>query len=200
MAAIEKLRAIILKRTKYGEGDLILHALTPQGGKVSCLARGALKSKKRFGGGVLEPTHYVEMLLRPSPRADGLGNLEEAKLIEGFDALRGSYERLDAGLAFVDTVDRISQPGDTSSQHLFDLLGNGLRAMQTAPNIEKARAHFMLKLLYHQGVLEPEAWMASYLHAPLSIADGEALPAVTPAQQRWIQEQVDTYLKTAERF
>lgn len=200
MAALEKLRAIVLKRTKYGEGDLILHVLSPQGAKISCLARGALKSKRRFGGGVLEPTHYIEMLLRPSPRADAMGTLEEAKLIEGFDALRSSYERLDAGLALVDTVDRISQPGDTSSQHLFDLLGNGLRILQTAANVEKTRAHFMLKLLYQQGVLEAEPWMAPFLQAPLAESDNAAIPAVTPSQQRWIHEQVETYLKTAERF
>jgi DNA repair protein RecO (recombination protein O) len=200
MAQLEKMRALILKRTKYGEADLVVNALTPQGGKVSGLARGALKSKKRFGGGVLEPTHFVEIVLRPSPRADGLATLEEAKLIEGFDGLRSSYDRLDAALGLIEIVDKIAQQGDTGSQHLFDLLGNALRALQTAPSVETVRAQFSLKLLYHQGVLEVETWMNPYLKTPLAGVSGVELPQVSPGQQRWIQEQVDTYIKTAERF
>lgn len=197
---VEKLRAIVLRRIKYGESDLVLHVLSPSGGKVSCLAKGALKSKRRFGGGVLEPTHFIEMELRPSPRADGLATLEEAHMIESFEGLRSSYERLEVALALIDMVDRVAQPGDAGSQHLFDLLGNGLRALQTATSPEILRAQFSLKLLYHQGVLETEPWMAPFLKTPLKIPEGAGVPSPTPGQQRWIHEQIEVYLKTAERF
>ena len=59
-------RFIILKKMKYGESDLILHAISMQGEKLSFIARGALKSKKRFGGGVLEPTHFVSFTYKQS--------------------------------------------------------------------------------------------------------------------------------------
>ena len=36
-------RLIILKKTKYGESDLILQALSAENGKVSLIARAALK-------------------------------------------------------------------------------------------------------------------------------------------------------------
>ena len=201
MAALEKHRAIVLKRTKYGEADLILHLLTPQGGTVSCLARGALKSKRRFAGGILEPTHYIEIVLRPSPRADGLGHLEEAKLLDGFDQVRTSYEKIETALSMVEMVDKIAQPGDTASNHLFDLLGNGLRGLQLTEEVQNFRVQFMLKLLYHQGVLDAEPWMGPFLKG--SLLKGETaidLPKVTVSQQRWVEEQVSTYLKTAERF
>ena len=200
MAHLDKLRALVLKRTKYGESDLVLHMLTPQGGKISALARGALKSKRRFGGGILEPTHFIEVVLRPSPRADGMATLEEAKMVDAFDGLRTSYDRLDAALALVDTVNRIAQDGDTASAHLFDLLGNGLRNLQIAPNVESFRVQFSLKVLYHQGVLEVENWMGPFLKAPLSGTPEPALPIVTPGQQKWIFEQIEVYLKTAERY
>ena len=198
MAHSEKIRVIVLKSIKYGEADLVLNVLTPQGGKLGCLARGARKSKKRFGGGVLEPTHFIEVVLRPSPRADGLATLEDAKLIEGFEGLRTSYERLEAGLAILEMTDRISQAGDSGSQHLFDLLGNGLKILQTASSIERTKTQFILKLLYQQGVLEAEPWMGIFLKT--SLVDIEKTDAViTPAQQRWVTEQIETYLKTAER-
>lgn len=196
---VEKQKAIILKRTKYGEADLILNVLSPEGGKISCVAKAALKSRKRFGGGVLEPTHFVEMILRPNPRADALASVEEARLIEGFDGLRTSFDRLDTGLALVEMIDRIAQAGDSGSHHLFDLLGNGLRGLQKARSVESFRAQFGLKLLYHQGVLEVEPWMGPYLKAPLA-SPSDDLHEISPAQQRWVHEQIETYLKTAERF
>ena len=54
-----KERAIVLRRLKHGEADLIVHCLNEQGTKVSLFAKSAIKSRKRFGGGVLEPTHLI---------------------------------------------------------------------------------------------------------------------------------------------
>ncbi|MBX2994021.1 MAG: DNA repair protein RecO [Bdellovibrionaceae bacterium] len=200
MAALEKIRFFILKRTKFSEADLILQTLTPQGGKLSCLARGALKSKKRFNGGVLEPTHFVEAVIRPSAKADGLATVEEAKLIEAFEGLRTSYDRLETALQVAQIVDKVAQPNDQNSHHLFDLLGHTLRALQTAPSTVATKAQFELKFLYHQGVLEVEPWMGEYLKMSLSdLASKSAAPLSAP-QIKWIDSQIDTYLKTAERF
>ena len=41
--------AIVLRVTDYGEADRIVTLLTESHGKVSALARGAKKSRKRFG-------------------------------------------------------------------------------------------------------------------------------------------------------
>jgi len=196
----EKSRFFILKRTKLGEADLVLHALNPQGAKVSCIARGALKSKKRFGGGVLEPTHYIEAVLRPSSKTDGLATLEEAKLLESFDKLRTSYDRLETALQIVEIIDRVAQSGDEHSAHLFDLLGNTMKALETTRSASATKAQFALKFLYRQGVLEPEGWMTAYLKTPLSELDEKKVEPLGAPQIRWIDQQIDVYLKTAERF
>ena len=198
MAQSEKIRVIVLKSIKYGEADLVLNVLTPQGGKIGCLARGARKSKKRFSGGVLEPTHFIEIVMRPSSRPDGLATIEDAKIIESFDGIRSSYDRLEAALSLLEMADRIAQAGDAESRSLFDLLGNGLKVLQTTSSIERTKVHFILKLLYSQGVLESETWMEIFLKT--SLVDMEKIHAIiTPQQQRWVLEQMQTYLKTAER-
>ncbi len=43
-------RALLLKRTPYGESSLVVHALTPGHGRVELIAKGAHRLKSRFSG------------------------------------------------------------------------------------------------------------------------------------------------------
>lgn len=86
-----KEKVFILKKTRYGEADLILQALTSRGARVSLFARAALKSRKRFGGGVLEPTHFIQAVYEEWQGRGGespLLPLREATLLKGFEGLR----------------------------------------------------------------------------------------------------------------
>ena len=149
-------KAFILRTFPFGESDLVVHALSQTGQKLKLFARGALRSKKRFGGGVLEPTHYVSLLYREG-REDGLGQLNEASLVEAFENLRSDYDRLNMALHFVSLVDKLSLEGVTDAVPLFDLLGNALRTLQSASKVSRKldvlKTQFELKLLYSQGVL-----------------------------------------------
>lgn len=77
--------AILLSRIDFGESDRILTLLTDERGKLSAFARGARKSRRRFAG-VLEPFSLVQVSLRASRGT--LHQLDDATLLEGFDALR----------------------------------------------------------------------------------------------------------------
>ena len=43
------------------ESNLIVRGLNSHGIKMSFIAKGALKSKRRFGGGVLDPCSFIEV-------------------------------------------------------------------------------------------------------------------------------------------
>lgn len=77
--------ALLLSRIDFGESDRILTLLTEERGKLSAFARGARKSRRRFAG-VLEPFSLIQVSLRSSRGA--LYQLDEASLLDGFDALR----------------------------------------------------------------------------------------------------------------
>ena len=47
----ERLRAIVLRRTNYGEADRIVQFLTPMG-RRSAMARSVRKEKSRLAGGI----------------------------------------------------------------------------------------------------------------------------------------------------
>ena len=45
-------KAIVIRRTNYGEADRILQLLTPDYGKVSVMARGVRREKSKLAGGI----------------------------------------------------------------------------------------------------------------------------------------------------
>lgn len=163
-----KNRFIILRKIKYSEADLILHALSPQGEKMSFIARGALRSKKRFGGGILEPTHFVSLTFKQAAQEGQLNVLQEASLINDFAGIRKDYDRLDLALHALDCVSKVSQEGDKTSEFLFNLLGHTLKAIETAQDPLVLKMHFYLKFLLQQGVVNAEPWMAPFLKTNLA--------------------------------
>ena len=57
-----KTEAIVLRSIRYGEADRILHLYTPGYGRLSAIAKGARRSRSRFGAR-LEPFFHVRAML-----------------------------------------------------------------------------------------------------------------------------------------
>jgi DNA repair protein RecO (recombination protein O) len=191
---IQKEKILVLKTFKHGESDIIVHALNPRGARMNFFARGAHKSRKRFAGGLLEATHYLEVIYKAGPTIDGdpLHTLQEAQMIRDFPKLRTDYGRLDAALYLLKIVHKLSQQGVVDSPELFNLLGNALGAAETSSNLEKLKVHFELKLLAAQGVLPGEESFNEWLMTSLSQhekigVEGEAW--------RWLQQQTHDHLR-----
>lgn len=187
---------------KYSEADLILHALSPMGEKLSFLARGALKSKKRFSGGILEPSHFVQFTYKQGAGENKLHSLTEAVLLNDFKRIRQDYDHLEFALHVLECVGKVSQEGDKNSDSLFNLLGNTLRAIETCQNISVMKMHFYLKFLYQQGILTADPWMVSFLKIPLTeshqLLDIPGIQKEVSSNLFYIETTVHQYLKTAE--
>jgi DNA repair protein RecO (recombination protein O) len=174
-------KVIILRKTRYGDADLILNCIGLKSGRISLYARSALKSKKRFGGGVLEPTHFVQVVYEDKSSSasseNRLHTLKEALLLDGFDDLRLDYSRIEAGLHFVRLISEVVREGEVDSLELFNLLGNTLRAAEKSMHLDRLRTHFEVKLLAQQGVLPVEAEEATLLKAGIAAHDQIELSA-----------------------
>lgn len=167
-----KEKGIILAKTKYGESDLILKIITSKGEVFSAMAKSALKSKKRFGGGVLEPTHYVLFSLtrRQSEDVERLAIVDDALMIDDFKTLKTDYDRLDLALHFVKTVATVAREGG-SHLELFNLLGHALKAAEVSTQLQILKLQFHLKVLHSQGVLPPSAHYAPYLKSSIRVTE-----------------------------
>lgn len=177
----------------------MVHGLNQQGALVSFFARSALKSKKRFGGGVLEPSHYVEALIRQTGSSDKkMANIEEASLLDGFEGIRSSYDKLDAAMFILNVVRRTSQEGEVHGSDLFDLTGNALKVLESESDLIKFRIHFIIRYLKMQGVLERLDWMNPFLAHPMS--RGNLIPSINVPQieKLKLESALENYLAHAE--
>lgn len=176
-------KAIVLRTTRYGENDLIVQVINSKGAKLNLFARSALRSKKRFGGGVLEPTHFIQVMYQDKAAKGGdssLHTLNEATLINSFSKLRSDYARLEAALHAVQVITVVAHEGDVDSEAIFNLLGNTLKAAETSNSLEALKTHFEVKLLTLQGVLEHQAEEEELLRAAISDHEGLQL-----SDDRW---------------
>jgi len=143
---------IILKCSKFSESDLIIRSLNKKGSLISFIAKGALKSKKRFAGGVLEPSHFVGVDYKRSLHSS-LHFLNQAWFLKRFEGLRTCYDRLNMSLYFLSLVEKISQEGLEDSPDLFNLLGNSLMALETSNDLSALQFVFEARVLLSQGIL-----------------------------------------------
>lgn len=197
---------IILKKNKYSESDLILQALSSNGSKKSFIAKGALKSKKRFGGGILEPTHYVKLTYKPAQSDGGLNYLNEASLIDDFSGIRLDYDKIEFALTMMNCAYHVSQEGEIESHFLFNLLGHALRYLNNcnSQDLSYFKLHFYLKFLFQQGVISIENWMSIYLKT--NLADSAQI-SKTKEQEDIVKNYLDSielqvlnYIKTAQTY
>lgn len=179
-------RVFILRKVRYGDHDLILNCLNPAGAKIGLFARSALRSKKRFGGGVLEPTHFVEVIYenRGAQSEGQLHTLKEASLVNGFAGIRGDYARLEMALECVRLISDVAREGEIDSGELYNLLGNTLRAAESSTQLERLKTHFEVKLLTNQGVMAYEDEVRLLMAQPVSEHERIAISDEAWAQAR----------------
>ncbi len=170
-------KIIVLNVIKHGEADLIVKGLNGEGNKLALFARSALRSKKRFGGGVLEPLHYIEVDYKESKSENGLGVLNEARIVEEFRSIRKDYDKIQLGLQMLQVVERYSQEGLSENQVIFRILGNSLKSLETSENLEKLRMLFELKILQSQGVMPRTDEVLSLVKFPIKNHADIDLPA-----------------------
>lgn len=147
-------KIIVLKVVKYSDSHLMINGINQKGAKISAMAPAALKSKKRFGGGVLEPTHFIDIQYQLAKQEGMLPILKEAQIIESFEGLRTDYDKLTLSFYFLKLIELVAQEDAQDSQPLFSLLGHALKALEKAKDLSSLKKHFEIKFLYTQGMLE----------------------------------------------
>ena len=149
MSAPLRTEAIVLRSIRYGEADRILHLYTPGHGRIGAIAKGARRSRSRFGAR-LEPFFRVRVVLHAG-RGD-LFTVTSVDTIAVHAALRDHAATLDAAARATDAVSRLFE---TSEPHpeVFTLVANEL-ALLSADAAHARPANglaFRLKLLLAAG-------------------------------------------------
>jgi DNA repair protein RecO (recombination protein O) len=145
-----KTEAIVLRSIRYGEGDRVLHLYTPHRGRLSAIAKGARKTRSRFGGR-LEPFFRLKLVLYEG-RGDML-TVTSAETADPYARLRDHARALDTAARACDAVSRLFEQGDPNPA-TYHLLANELALLDVDPERGGAanQLAFRLKLLLAAGL------------------------------------------------
>jgi DNA repair protein RecO (recombination protein O) len=143
--------AIVLRSIRYGEADRIVHLYTLAHGRLSAIAKGARRSRSRFGAR-LEPFTHVRAVLHEG-RSELL-TVTAVDTVAIHAALRDHAATLDAAARACDAVARLFETTDPHPE-VFRLLANELDLL--AGDAAHARPGnglaFRLKLLLAAGIV-----------------------------------------------
>lgn len=89
-------RAVLLKKTEYGEADSIITFYTEERGKLRAFAPSARKSKKRFGTS-LDLFAFVNAHLRVPKGKDSLYGLDSTNVVRYYENIRKDLMTIAAG-------------------------------------------------------------------------------------------------------
>jgi len=145
-------RAIVLRRTNYGEADRVLQLLTPEG-RRSVMARGVRKQKSKLAGGI-ELFAICDVVLGEGK--GNLGVLTSSRLVHFYRHIIEDYDRLQFGYFVIQQVTKGSENVD--EPEWYDLMSEVLMGLDaTSIPIQLTQTWFYLRyagLLGHQLNLE----------------------------------------------
>jgi DNA repair protein RecO (recombination protein O) len=110
-------KAIVLRRTNYGEADRIMQILTPDRGKLSGIAKGVRRGKSRLAGG-LELFAVSDVTLIEG-RTD-LHIITAATIDTFYSHILQDYDRLQFGYTCIKEINRIVEM--SAEPEYFELL------------------------------------------------------------------------------
>lgn len=121
-------QAIITRVKEFGESDLMVAFFTPDAGRLRGVAKGALRSRKRFVN-CLDVFSLVSLEYSPSRTGD-LYFLHSGKLIDAFPGLRNKFSTLSKA-AYIVELTEILFPWELPDQGIYEIL------IQSLHNLDK---------------------------------------------------------------
>lgn len=134
-------RAIVLRRTNYGESDRILNLLTPEG-KIAVLARGVRKEKSRLAGSI-ELFSVADVVIHQGKSK--LATLTGAKMLQFYGHILSDVDSLELAAFMMKKVERATE--QVSSPDYFSLLAQGLDGLDRSLDVNLIRTWFSLNLV-----------------------------------------------------
>lgn len=142
-------KAIVVRRTNYGEADRIIQLITPQYGKLSVMARGVRKEKSKLAGG-------IELFARcdvtvTSGRSSDLYMLTGARLEVFYRNIMSDYDHLQFGYEAIKQVSKAADALDEPA--FFDLLDQTFQWLDIETiDLKVTKAWFWLQLAILMGI------------------------------------------------
>jgi DNA repair protein RecO (recombination protein O) len=140
--------AIVLRSRDYGESDRIVTFLTLDYGKLTGIAKGARKSRRRFVNTL--DTFCLSELHFSQRRPEGLAFLELCDMIQHYGSIRSDLEKTVMASHLVELVDAFA-PERKNNEALFTLLQDFLGLLNDGSEAGGLVRYFEIRLLKIMG-------------------------------------------------
>lgn len=148
---IQKSEAIVIRRQDLRETSLILTFYTNDFGKIKGIVRGVRGPHAQYGGGSLEIFARDEIVFYERKKSD-VFTISQCDLIEFFNPIRQSLERLAYANYIIELLDSVTSLGDKNKE-VFELLLNSLRLLSGESSARRVARIFEIKLLGFIGLM-----------------------------------------------
>jgi DNA repair protein RecO (recombination protein O) len=145
--------AVIIKKTRLGEADVIFTMYTPHMGKIQGIAKSVRKTASRMAGH-LELLTFSQVTFA---RGKNIDTVIGSQTINSFLPLKSDLELISCGLYLLELITQFT-PDETSDPGLFDLLISSLERLARGADRQLLLRYFELKLLRHAGYHPELAW------------------------------------------
>jgi DNA repair protein RecO (recombination protein O) len=152
MSSLVKTRAIVVKSMQYGESDLIVTFLTEGSGMLKGIAKGGMRSRKRFAG-CFEPFTFLDITCKVG-ETGGLARIDTADILDAHYGIRDSLDKIEAGARVLELVSAVEVSGPETGP-VFMLLRETLGLLEKASNAEALSGVFFVKYLGMSGYKIP---------------------------------------------
>lgn len=161
-----KTQAVVIRSLDFGESDKLVTFFTKDLGKVKGIAKGAKRSKRRFGVN-LEIFSLVLLYLREGRRFS-LPLVEACDLINPFLSIRGELLKIAQASYFLELIDEM-MPEREANERLFQLLTAALSTIEEGELTPSLSRVFEMKFLSLVG-LSPQLYRCVVCQLPLEEA------------------------------
>jgi DNA repair protein RecO (recombination protein O) len=117
-------KAVVLRRTNYGEADRILQLLTPDNGKIAVMAKGVRREKSKLAGAV---ELFAISDLTVVPGKGDIWTLTGAKMDTFFAHIMADYERMQFAYEVIKQVSKATE--QVSDPSYYTLLTTALASL-----------------------------------------------------------------------
>ncbi|WP_157796474.1 DNA repair protein RecO [Bacillus sp. FJAT-45037] len=144
---MQKVEAVVIRTTDYGESNKIVTLYTRENGKVGVMARGAKKPKSRLAAVSQLFIHGLFLF----QRSGGLGTLNQAEMISSFKEIRSDLFLAAYATYMVEMVDKLTDEKEPN-EPLFNLLQQTLMYLDEGIDPDVLLRIFEMKMMAVAGI------------------------------------------------
>ncbi len=123
----ERTEAVVLRGVDFSETSRIVTFLSPDRGRMACMAKGAKRKKSPFAG-LLDTFNRLELVYYWKDGRD-VQTLGEGSLLDGYPSLKGDLGRVTYGAFPLEVAYKAAHENEPS-QALFEVLVRGLEGLE----------------------------------------------------------------------